>query len=95
MRRVEAPDAYWAQVINSALTDDRISFNQYRLVEHPYVEQWWGHHWDLAERLLDDPAYNHIRFNFFDAEDIAYRYAVTAVENDTGAVALVEFRLVD
>lgn len=67
LRRVEAPDAYWAQVINSAPTDDRLSFNQYRLVEHPYVEQWWDHPWELA----------------------------AAIESDTGAVALVEFRLVD
>ena len=95
MRHVEAPDAYWAQVINSALTDDRLSFDQYRVAEHPYVEQWWARHWNLAERLVDDPTYDHIRFNIFDAEDLAYRYAVTAVEKNTGAVTLIEFRLVE
>ena len=95
LRRVEAPDAYWAQVINSALADDRLSFNQYRLIEHPYVEQWWDRHWDLAEQLLDDSAHAHIRFNTFDAEDLAYRYAVTAIEGTSGAIVLAEFRLVD
>ena len=61
MRHVEAPDHYWAQVLASAIADDRLTFNQYRLVEHPYVEQWWERHWDFAEQLLDEPAFDHVR----------------------------------
>jgi hypothetical protein len=61
LRRVEAPDDYWVQVISSALADERLTFDDYRKVEHPYVEQWWGRHWDLADRLLDDPDFDHIR----------------------------------
>ena len=40
--------------------------------------------WDLADRLLDDRDYDHIRVNVFDAEDLVYRYAVTAVEDAAG-----------
>lgn len=95
MRRVEAPDEYWAQVISSALGDDRLTFDDYRRAEHPYVEQWWGRHWDLADRLLDDPDYDHIRVNVFDAEDLVYRYVITATEDVIGTIVLVEFRLID
>lgn len=95
LRRVEAPDDYWAQVLGAALDDDQLTFDDYRKVEHPYVEQWWEHHWDLAERVLDDPGYDHIRVQVFDAEDLAYRYVVTAIETASRTVTLVEFRLLD
>ncbi|MGF1598812.1 MAG: hypothetical protein ACFCVK_18100 [Acidimicrobiales bacterium] len=95
MRRVEAPDDYWAQVIASALADDRLTFDDFRRIEHLYVEQWWGRHWDLADRLLDGPGYDHIRVNVFDAEDLVYRFVVTAIEDTVGTIVLVEFRLTD
>ena len=94
MRHVEAPDHYWAQVLASAIADDRLTFNQYRLVEHPYVEQWWERHWDFAEQLLDEPAFDHVRTYVFDAEDLAYRYVVTAFEDSAGGIVLAEFRLI-
>ena len=83
------------QVIASALADERLTFDDYRRVEHPYVEQWWGRHRDLADRLLDDPDDDHIRINVFDAEDLVYRYVVTAAEDAIGTIVLVEFRLID
>jgi len=91
--RIEAPDDYWAQVHGAALEDDCLTFDNYLRVEHPYVEQWWERHWDLAEPLLDDPRYEHIRFQVFDAEDLAYRYVVTAIETTSQTITLVEFRL--
>jgi hypothetical protein len=95
LRPVEAPDHYWAQVISSALSDDSFTFDNYQRAEHPYAEQWFTQHWDLAERLLDDPAYDHIRFHAFDAEDLAYRYAITAIQDPAGTIVLTEFRLLD
>ena len=81
-------------MISSALADERLSFDEYRRVEHPYVEQWWARHWDLADRLMDDPTYDHIRVNVFDAEDLAYRYVVTAFADAAGTIVVVEFRLI-
>ncbi len=93
VRRVEAPDDYWAQVLASAIGDERLTFDQYRLVEHPYVEQWWQRHWDMAEPLMDGLANDHVRAYVFDAEDLAYRYVVTAFEDASGTIVLIEFRL--
>ncbi len=44
LRRVEAPDDSWAQVISSAVAADRLTFDDHRRVEHPYIQQWWGRH---------------------------------------------------
>lgn len=93
LKLVEAPGHYWAQILDSASRDNRLSFDEYRRVEHPYVEQWWERHWDLADRLLDDDKYDHIRVNVFDAEAILYRYTVIAAMNDMGAIVLIEFSL--
>lgn len=57
------------------------------------MEQWWERHWDLAEPLLDEPAFGHVRAYVFDAEDLAYRYVVTAFEDSVGVIVLAEFRL--
>lgn len=84
---------YWEQVDEGT---GRVGSSRavYLTLDHDHVVDWFGHHWDLLEPLVDDPQLGHIRFATFDGDQLRYRFRVIGLELG-GTVRLVEFAVID
>ncbi len=68
----------------------------YRELEHPHVRRVFAFDWDMLELLSDEVEDAHrFRRAVFDADDLAYRFAVVGIETASGSIRLIEFDCVD
>ncbi len=64
----------------------------YRELEHPHVRRVFAFDWELLELLSDEIEDAHrFRRTVFDADDLAYRFAVVGMETASGSIRLIEF----
>ena len=82
---------FWDQV-ERVVIDAGSNLSTYRELEHPHVRRVFAFDWELLELLSDELEHAHrFRRVVFDAEDLAYRFAVVGMETASGSIRLIEF----
>ena len=85
------PD-YWKSVREETVAAGS-SLEAYLAHDHDYVVAWFANHWELLERLTDDPVLDYLRFQGFDGDQLMYRFQVIG-SSVGGVVRLIEFKVV-